>query len=253
MVQYWTDAVPQAVWITIFWALIIFANIPSLGYAESEFWAACIKLLVVIIFIFVGIIINCGGGPSSGIYSEYIGGRFFQDPGAFANGFKGVCSVFVTAAFSFAGTELVGLAATETPNPRETLPKAVKGTFWRIVVIYVLSLVVIGLNVPWTDERLTDNDGTARSSPFVIMMDLASISGLNHLMNATICISIMSIGLASVYAGSRVLLALAETGYAPKWLTYVDKAGRPLPSVIFNLAFGAVSDALHCIIMRHCR
>jgi amino acid permease len=34
---------------------------------------------------------------------------------------------------SSAGTELVGLAASETPNPRETMPAAVKGTFWRIV------------------------------------------------------------------------------------------------------------------------
>ena len=46
---------------------------------------------------------------------RYVGGRYYSDPGAFANGFKGVCSVFVTAAFSFAGTELVGLAATDHP------------------------------------------------------------------------------------------------------------------------------------------
>ncbi len=35
--------------------------------------------------------------------------------------------------FRAAGTELVGLAGSETPNPRKTLPAAVKGTFWRIV------------------------------------------------------------------------------------------------------------------------
>lgn len=44
---------------------------------------------------------NCGGGPSTGIYTRYIGGEFWHSPGAFANGFKGVCTVFVTAAFSF--------------------------------------------------------------------------------------------------------------------------------------------------------
>jgi amino acid permease len=63
------------------------------------------------------------------------------DPGAFHNGFKGLCSVFVTAAFSFAGTELVGLCAAETDNPRKTLPTAVKQVFWRIclVSIYISS------------------------------------------------------------------------------------------------------------------
>jgi yeast amino acid transporter len=70
----------------------------------------------------LGIILNCGGGPTEG----YIGGRYWTNPGAFNNGFKGLCSVFVTAAFSFAGTELVGLAAAETANPRKSLPTACK-------------------------------------------------------------------------------------------------------------------------------
>jgi len=38
----------------------------------------------------------CGGGPSGHEYDHYIGGRFWHNPGAFANGFQGVCSVFVT-------------------------------------------------------------------------------------------------------------------------------------------------------------
>lgn len=41
--------------------------------------------------------------------------------------------------YLLAGTELVGLAASETPNPRETMPSAVKGTFWRIVSLELLS------------------------------------------------------------------------------------------------------------------
>jgi len=115
-----------------FWFAIIAINVfGTLGYAEEEFWSSCLKLAVVVIFIIIGIVLNVGGGK--GEFSSYVGGRYWQDPGAFANGFKGVCAVFVTAAFSFAGTELVGLAATETPNPRKTLPSAVKNTFWRIV------------------------------------------------------------------------------------------------------------------------
>ncbi len=53
--------------------------------------------------------------------------------------------------------------------------------------------------------------------------------------------SVFSIGLASVFAGSRTLTALAETGYAPKAFTYVDKAGRPLFSTLFILAFGFIA------------
>ncbi|KAI5474978.1 hypothetical protein MNV49_002131 [Pseudohyphozyma bogoriensis] len=239
-VQYWTDAVPLAAWITIFWFLIIFVNLfGTLGFAEEEFWGSILKLAVVVIFIIVGVVLNVGGGPSGGLYNSYLGGELWRNPGAFANGFKGVCSVFVTAAFSFAGTELVGLAASETPNPRKTMPGAVKGTFWRITVIYISSLLIIGLNIPWTNENLGGSG--AGASPFVVMCDLARIKGLNHLINATIVVAVLSIGLSCVYAGSRVLTTLAEHGFAPGVFTYVDKSGRPLWSVVFVLAWGAIA------------
>jgi len=103
-VQYWTDKVPLGVWITIFFLIIILASaFGTLGYAEEEFWSSCLKLFVVVMFIFIGIVCICGGGPSGGDYGTYVGGRYWQNPGAFANGFKGVCAMFVTAAFSFAG------------------------------------------------------------------------------------------------------------------------------------------------------
>lgn len=95
-----------------------------------------IKIIAVVGFIILGIIINCGGVPSDP--RGYIGARYWYDPGAFNNGFKGLCSVFVTAAFAFAGTELVGLAAAETANPRKTLPSAIKQVFWRILLFYMV-------------------------------------------------------------------------------------------------------------------
>jgi hypothetical protein len=76
-------------------------------------------------------------------------------------------------------TELVGLAATETPNPRKTMPSAIKNTFWRITIIYIVSLLIIGFAVPHNDPRLFDGSG-ADISPFVIVMDKARIGGLNR-------------------------------------------------------------------------
>ncbi|KAF5390265.1 hypothetical protein D9757_002938 [Collybiopsis confluens] len=239
-VNYWTDKVPIAVWITVFWVVIMIVCLfGTLGYAEEEFWSSCLKLLIVVMFVFIGIVCICGGGPTGGQYDHYIGGTYWQNPGAFSNGFQGVCSVFVTAAFSFSGTELVGLAASETPDPRSTVPGAVKGTFWRITIIYITSLTIIGLLIPWTDERLLGGTSAA-ASPFVIALDNGKIPGLNHLVNVTICISVLSIGLSCVYAGSRTLTALAETGYAPSFFTYIDKSSRPLYSVIAVLVFAPI-------------
>mgnify|MGYP002717739940 CR=1 FL=1 len=62
-------------------------------------------------------------------------------------------------------------------------------------------------------------------------------------LNITVCISVLSIGLTCVYAGSRVLTALAETGFAPKCFQYVDKSGRPLYSVLVLLAAGPIGES----------
>ena len=42
----------------------------------------------------------------------------------------GLFGVLSTAAFSFGGTEVVAVTAGESPNPKETMPKAVKQVFW---------------------------------------------------------------------------------------------------------------------------
>merc|ERR1712072_701136 len=237
-VQYWEGAqkVPIAAWITIFWFAIIAINVfGTLGYAEEEFWSSCLKLAVVVIFIIIGIVLNCGGGKNE--FSEYVGGRYWQDPGAFANGFKGVCAVFVTAAFSFSGTELVGLAAAESTNPGKQLPGAIKQVFWRITLFYILSLLFVSLLVPYDEPRLIGGGG-ASASPFVIAAFNADLIGFDHFMNVVILVSVISIGNSGVYGGSRTLTALAEQGYAPKIFAYIDRAGRPLFSTIAILAFG---------------
>lgn len=56
-------------------------------------------------FLIASFVFVLGGGPSDGLYGSYWGARLYNDPGALANGFPGVCGVFVTAAFSYAGSE----------------------------------------------------------------------------------------------------------------------------------------------------
>ena len=59
------------------------------------------------------------------------------DPGPTKNGFKGFCSVFVTAAFSYGQSEFVALSAAEQPNPRKAIPTACRLIFWRIIVLFL--------------------------------------------------------------------------------------------------------------------
>lgn len=81
-------------------------------------------------------------------------------------------------------------------------------------------------------------DGT---SPFVLAPLDAGLIGYDSFMNVVILVSVVSIGVSCVFGGSRTLTALAQQGYAPKIFCYIDRSGRPLASVIFNLAFGPLA------------
>lgn len=239
VVQYWNKDINPAAFVAIFWAAIVVINFFGVkGYGEAEFAFSFIKVLAVCGYIILGIILVCGGGPVGG----YVGGRYYQNPGAFSNGAKGVIVNFVSAAFAFAGTELVGLASAETKDPRKSLPSATKQVFWRITLFYIISLCLVGLLVPFdTPELQGTSSYDANASPFVISIERAGISGLPHVMNAVILIAVLSVGNSSVYASSRTLAALAASGQAPKFLGYIDRTGRPLYAIIVQCAFGLIA------------
>ncbi|WFD44715.1 hypothetical protein MPSI1_003385 [Malassezia psittaci] len=240
VIKFWdkNEVVPKGVWVTIFILVITTINLFGVrGYAEFEFVATFIKVITVIGLIFALIVIDCGGvvgGPG------YIGAHVWHDPGAITNGFKGFCTVFTNAAFAFAGSELVGLAAAETKTPRKVLPKAARQIVFRIVIFYVLSLFLVSLIVPYDDPRLTSETGQSydpNTSPFVIALQIGRIKGLPHIVNAVIIISTLSVANSAVYASSRTLLALAEQNFAPRIFRFVDREGRPLPATILSLLF----------------
>jgi len=244
-IGYWDpeQKINIAVWITVFLLVIIIINIFGvLGYAEEEFWVSILKLTTVVVFMIIALVLVCGGG-SQPPYNEYYGARNWYNPGAFADGFPGLCAVFVTAAFSFSGTELVGLAAAESKTPQQSLPGAVKQVFWRITLFYILALFFVGLLVPYDDKRLIGNSSLldVSTSPFVIAALNGGIPAFGDFVNVVILFSVISIGLSGVYGGSRTLTALAEQGYAPPIFKYVDRAGRPLYSTIAIIAFGPIA------------
>ncbi|KAG7191687.1 S-adenosylmethionine permease gap4 [Scheffersomyces spartinae] len=234
-VQYWTTTINPSVWVAIVLLMIVVINLFGVkGYGEVEFVLSIIKVLAVVGFIIVGICITCGVGDQG-----FIGGKYWHNPGSFNHGLKGVCSVFILAAFSFGGCELVALAAAETENPRISLPRATKQVFWRIFVFYVLTAIVVGCLVPYTDERLLNNLGVT-ASPFVLAIEAGGIKVLPHIMNAVIIVAVVSIGNASVYGCSRTLASLAVQGLIPSHFGYIDRMGRPLVAVGFTCLIGCL-------------
>lgn len=89
-IEYWNHGkINNDAWVAIFLLFIIAINLFGVkGYGEAEFVFAIIKVAAIIGFIILGIILNCGGGPQGG----YIGGKYWTNPGAFNNGFKGAAT-----------------------------------------------------------------------------------------------------------------------------------------------------------------
>ncbi|AAS53601.1 AFR230Cp [Eremothecium gossypii ATCC 10895] len=241
-VGYWdTDPKYKLAFVALFWVVIVSINLFGVrGFGEAESIFSLIKVITIIGFIIMGVVLISGGGPDH----EVIGGKYWNDPGPFVGNapsdkFKGVCSVFVTAAFSFAGSELIGLAAAETREPRKSIPKAAKQVFWRITLFYILSLLIVGLLVPSNNEHLlAPQQIDAAHSPFVIAMDMHRIRVLPSIINVVILTAVISVGNSSVYSSSRTMCALAEHGFLPKIFGYIDRKGRPLFAICFTSLFG---------------
>jgi yeast amino acid transporter len=169
------------------------------------------KIIACLGFMILGIIINCGGVPTD--HRGYIGARYWHHPyEAFLNGFHGFCSVFVTAAFAYTGTELTGLAAAETANPRKEIPRASNQVVWRIAIFYVVNLFLIGLIVPENSPLYSGEGSSSRHSPFVIAIRLAGIKVLPSIFNAVILISVMSVANSCTFGSTRTIQALAANG-----------------------------------------
>lgn len=233
-ITFWNDTINPVAWVTIFYVFIVCINFFGVkGYGEAEFYLTIVKIIALTGFIILGVVLVCGGGPTH----EFIGAKYWKLDGAFANGFKGLVSTFVTASYSLAGAEMVGLASAEVQNPRKALPKAVRQVFWRLFFFYFVTLTLIGLLVSSNDDRLLGSSQSS-TSPFVIAIQNGGIKALPSIFNACILITVISVGNAAVYGCSRTLQSLGAQGLGPEILTYVDKKGRPLAGLVVSAIFG---------------
>lgn len=156
----------------------------------------------------------------------------------------------VTATFAYLGTELVGVTVGEAQNPRKTVPRAIKLTFYRILFFYVLSVLLVGMIVPYNSEALafaTKATTGASASPFVVAIKIAGIKVLDHILNACICVFVFSASNSDLYIASRTLYGLASDGSAPAIFKRTDKKGVPIYALALSasfalLAFMNVSD-----------
>lgn len=248
-INYWNPSVNPAVFVAIFYVVIVIVNLFGVkGYGEVESLFSIIKLAAIVGFLILSVVLVAGGGPNH----EFIGGsNWHKDKGGLFNEnspFKNMCSTIFTAAFSYAGVELYGLASAETRNPLKSIQKSKKNLVYYVLVFYILIVLMVGLLVSYKNPELIGSGNSAAAagvdvnvSPFVIAIRKAKIPVLPSIMNAVIIITCLSIANSSVYGSLRALCAIGALKMGPSILSFIDRNGRPMVALIIQFVIGLLA------------
>ncbi len=247
-VAYWFPNIPA--WASAAFFLVLVAGLNLLGvraYGETEFWLALVKVVAVLAMIVGGLIVIwlhvSGTGNSPASFAHLV-----DDGGFFPNGFlsfshghlSGFAMALTVVLFSFGGTELIGITAGETPHPRTTIPKAINGVIWRILIFYIGSMIVILSVVPWRKVGVPNSHGVV-VSPFVQIFDSIGVRSAADILNLVCLTAVISVYNSGLYANSRMLYSLAHQGNAPRVFGKLSKRGVPSIAVLVSALITALS------------
>ena len=209
------------------------------GFGESEFWFSMVKVVAIIAFIIIGMamIMKIMLTPNIATF-----GNWTYKDAPFVGGLQAMIGVAMIAGFSFQGTEMVGVAAGESKDPKRTIPLAIKQIFWRILLFYVVCIFIIGTLVSYDDPRLLQaaHSSDIALSPFTLLYEKAGFAFAASLMNAVILTAILSAGNSGMYSSTRMLWDMAKEGRAPKWFARLDRRGVPMNALYATTAIAAL-------------
>ena len=184
------------------------------SWGESEYWFASIKVAAIIVFLCVGLayILGLWPGAGGGIANLTSHGGFMP------NGIGPVLTGAVAATGFYFGAEIVTVAAAESAAPEQAVAAATQSVISRVLVFYVGSIFVVVALLPWNDPGI--------AQPYVSALHALQVPAAAHIMNAVILTAVLSALNSGLFASSRMLMALARRGDAPRALAQAEPPGR---------------------------
>lgn len=224
IIKFWLPNSPTWIFSLLALGVMFVINIISArSFAETEYWLSLIKILVILIFIFLGFLMIFGK-----LKQPFTGMQNFTYKKAPFLGLLPMLGAFSTAAFSFQGTELIGITAGESDNPEESIPKATKQIFWRILLFYILSIFVISCLIPYDNPFLLGSSTKDIAiSPFTLVFKQSGLNSAASIMNFVILISVLSSANSGIYAATRMLYSLSYHEGALSIFIRTNKRGVP--------------------------
>ena len=205
--------------------LILFVTLLNLLGANQlsslESILSAVKITAIIGFILLGALILFGLLPGySPVKLQTLHNETFL-PG----GIKSLAGSLLIVLFTYAGFEIIGLAASETKNKQKNIPRAIHLTVFSLVTLYILSISILLLLVP--TGSVTEN-----VSPMVTALNRYHMTWAGTAMTLILISAIFSTMVAAMFGIGRMLRSLVEDGLGPGFLK--DKTDVPYRGILFS-------------------
>ncbi|WP_326586894.1 amino acid permease [Streptomyces sp. NBC_01294] len=240
--HYWRlfSDVPQWVIALIALAVVLTVNLISVRiFGELEFWFAIVKVGALVVFMAIGIFFLVTRHP---IDDAVPGPSLITDNGGiFPNGLLPMLLIIQGVVFAYASVELVGVAAGETENPEEIMPKAINSIMWRVGLFYVGSVVLLSMLMPW-------NSYSAGQSPFVTVLSHIGIPAAGDVMNLVVLTAAMSSLNSGLYSTGRILRSMAVNGSAPSFTARLSRTQVPYGGILLTSGMCVLGVGLNFVV-----
>lgn len=190
--------------------------------SKLESGLAAIKLFAIAAFIIMAVLLIIGLFGNR----EPVGAGALQVEPFWPGGAMGLAGSLLIVVFTYAGFEVIGLAASEARPPKnEVIPRAIRRTVFCLVGFYVVSVAALLPLV--TTDSLNEN-----TSPFVAALNGSGIGWAGTAMSVVLLSAILSTMLAAMFGLGRMMRSLADEGMAPRWLK--DKKDVPYRGILVS-------------------
>jgi len=236
LLTYWfPSAAPWACTLGLMTLFTLLNLLSVRSWGETEYWFASIKVVAIIVFLGIGMMVVVGLWPGvpGGIANLTARGGFMP------LGFVPVLTGAVAATGFYFGSEIVTVAAAESAEPERAIARATQSVVSRVLVFYVGSILVVVILVPWNIPGIMQ--------PYVTALEAVHIPAAPQIMNGVILTAVLSALNSGLFASSRMMMALARRGDAPRAAAQLNTRGVPVRAILMSTAFGYAAVVMNYV------
>ena len=189
--------------------------------SSLESLLAGVKVVAILGFIVFGALFVFGLIPGY----KPLGFQVLRSEPFLPGGIKSLAGSMLIVLFTYAGFEIIGLAASETKDKERNVPRAIHMTVGWLVTLYILCISMLLLLVPTSSL-------SEEVSPMVTALNSFRMSWAGTAMTIILISAILSTMVAAMFGIGRMLRSLVEDGLGPAFLR--DRTDVPYRGILFS-------------------